>query len=131
MSDPTPEPPAPAPDVAAVRLLLADVGDDQYLTDPQVQGFLDLNDGHVRRAAADALDAIATSETLVSKVIRSQDLQTDGAKVADSLRKHADRLRQVADAADALDADIFDVVTIGSSGRTSAEGAERPLVWGL
>src|SRR5690606_12544327 len=97
MSEPTPE---VDPAVGQVRLLMADVGDDQYLDDTQVAGYLELNTGNVRRAAADALDAIATSETLVGKVIRTQDLQTDGTKVADSLRKHADRLRAQANTDD-------------------------------
>lgn len=117
--------------VKHVRHLMADVGSTQYLTDDQVRVYLDLNAGHVRRAAADALDAVATSETLVGKVIRTQDLQTDGAKVADSLRKHADRLRQLADAEDdkADSWDGFDVVdTI--PGRRRPEGVEYP-VWGL
>ena len=84
-----------------VRLLIADVGTEQILTDGQVGGFLDLNDANVRRAAADALDAIAISEALVSKVIRTQDLATDGSKVAATLQARAAQLRLQADAADA------------------------------
>lgn len=116
MSEPTPE---TSPLVGQVRLLMADVGSVKYLDDEQVTGYLDLNDGNVRRAAADALDAIATSEALVGKVIRTQDLQTDGTKVADSLRKHADRLRELAASEDeeADSWDGFDVVdTVGRSG---------------
>lgn len=93
--------------VGQVRLLIADVGEPApILDDPQIDGYLAINAGNVRRAAADALDAIADSETLVSKVIKTQDLSTDGTKTADSLRKHADRLR-----AQAEDDDFaFDVV---------------------
>lgn len=85
-----------------VRLLLADVDEDHpVLTDDELDGYLALHDGSpsaVRRAAADALDAIATSETLVSKVMRTADgTTTDGAKVADSLRKRAETLRAQAD----------------------------------
>ena len=127
----TDQPTDPTLPVEHVRALMADVGSVQYLTDDQVRVYLDLNGDNVRRAAADALDAIATSEVLVSRVIRTQDLQTDGAKVADSLRKHADRLRQLAadedEQADAWDG--FDVVdTI--PGRHRPEGTEYP-VWGL
>lgn len=114
--------------ITQVRLLMADVGDHQYLTDAQITSYLQLDDENVRLAAADALDAIATSEVLVSKVIRTQDLQTDGAKVADALRKHADRLREQANAADQVD--IFDVV-YPPTGRTRPELAEYPIVWGL
>lgn len=115
-----------------VRLLLADVSTDpakQILTDSQIGGYLALNDGNVRRAAADALDAIATSETLVSKVIRTQDLATNGPAVADSLRKQAAQLRQLAD--DAEGEDLFDVVdTLPDC--TRPELTERPYtVWGL
>ena len=119
--------------VEHVRHLMADVSSTQYLTDAQVQVYLSINDGHVRRAAADALDAIATSETLVGKVIRTQDLQTDGAKVADSLRKHADRLRQLADAEDdkADSWDGFDVVdTVGRHNLSRPEWTP-PYVSGL
>lgn len=89
--------------IAQVRLLTADVGtgENQVLTDLQVGGYLDLNDGNVRRAAADVLDAIAISEALVSKVIRTQDLATDGSKVAATLQARAAQLRAQADAQDA------------------------------
>lgn len=81
-----------------IRLLIADVDDDPLIDDEQLAGYLALNDDSVRRAAADALDAIADSETLVSKKIRTQDLQTDGPATATSLRAHAARLRAQADA---------------------------------
>ena len=45
------------------------------------------------------LEIIADSEARLSKAIRTQDLQTDGPKVADSLRKHAQALRAQARAA--------------------------------
>lgn len=118
--------------VGQVRLLIADVGDGaaQTLADDQVQGYLTLNGDNVRRAAADALDAIASSEALVSKVIRSQDLTTDGAKVADALRAHADRLRAQADADDPDGGDFaFDVIdTLPSCRRPELTD---PQVWGL
>lgn len=95
-----------------VRLLIADVSNDpakQVLSDAMVNGYLTrwgvpdggtkgFLRGPVGRAAADALDAIATSEALVSKVIRTADgVATDGAKVADALRKQAVALRAQAD----------------------------------
>lgn len=95
--------------VEQLRLLIADTDPArQVLTDEQVLGFLSLyvddqreaTRADVKRAAADALDAIATSEALVSKVIRSQDISTDGAKVAAELRKHAQSLRTQADVDD-------------------------------
>lgn len=117
-----------------VRLLIADLlptDGGQLLTDDQIAGYLALNDGNVRRAAADALDAIASSEALVSKVITSQDLNTDGAKVAQALRAHADRLRSLADAQDdADDEGVFDIVdTLPPA--TRPEHSNYPQVWGL
>jgi hypothetical protein len=47
----------------------------------------------VRLAAAQALDTIATNEALVQKVLRTQDLQTDGAKLSAELRARAAGLR--------------------------------------
>ena len=126
MSEPTPEQTM----LAQTRALMADVGDTKYLTDDQVQVYLDINDDNIRRAAADALDAIATSEVLVSKVIRTQDLQTDGAKVADALRKHADRLRDQADNADDDDGWFgFDIVDTLPSVRHP--DLTEHIVWGL
>ena len=113
-----------------VRHLIGDLDpdpDDQALTDAQIQVYLDLQDGDVRLAAADALDVIATSETLVGKVIRTQDLQTDGPKVAASLRAHAATLRAQAAAADEVD--IFDVVYPGPL--RHPEATEWPNVTGL
>lgn len=114
-----------------VRLLISDVqsGDGQILDDMQILGFLSLNDKNVRRAAADALDAIASSETLVSKVITTQDLQTDGSKVAQSLRNHADRLRSQANSDD-IDDFAFDIVDTTPSHRPPPELSE-PQFWGL
>nr|WP_297424780.1 hypothetical protein [uncultured Actinotalea sp.] len=99
-----------------VRLLVGDVDEDNLLlTDDQVHGFLTMHGvpadaaeapvAAIRRAAADALDTIASSEALVSKKIRSQDLSTDGPAVAAALRAHAVQLRVLADAADDDDVD--------------------------
>jgi hypothetical protein len=76
--------------VRLVRLLISDVDPArQILSDDDVLTFLNLEGDVVKLAAAQALDSIASSETLVGKVIRSQDLSTDGAKVAADLRAHA------------------------------------------
>lgn len=113
-----------------VRLLIADVNEaNLVLDDAQITGYLSLNAGDVRLAAADALDAIASSEALISKVIRTQDLSTDGSKTAAALREHATRLRQ--QAADASDDDFaFDVVYPGQR-RPELTGYPYSEVWGL
>lgn len=50
----------------------------------------------IRHAAADAVEAIAVSEALISKVIKTEDLQTDGAKTANALLGRAGLLRRQA-----------------------------------
>lgn len=84
--------------IGLARLFATDIDEaNPIFTDAQWSGLLAANDDNARRAAADALDAIARSEVLISKVIRTQDLATDGAKVAAELRASAASLRQQAD----------------------------------
>ncbi|MGV0109830.1 hypothetical protein [Arthrobacter sp. CP30] len=111
--------------VGRVRLLIADLDEDAFIfQDEHLNAYLSLNDENQQRAAADALDAMATTESLLSKAIRTQDLATDGPKVAADLRKRAAQLRAKADADDAAAADqpFFEIVPFGSSFKP--EGAE-------
>lgn len=102
--------------IRQVRVLIADVGSDPLLDDLTIDAYLELNlvagVPNVRLAAADALEAIAVSEVLVSKKIRTNDLTTDGPAVSAELRVLAKQLRDRAereiDAADAYDG--FDLV---------------------
>lgn len=89
-------------DVGKVRLLIPDTeevdweddGQAFYIfEDAEIEGYLALNEGRVRLAAADAVEAIAMSEALISKVIKTEDLQTDGAKTANAMLAKAQRLR--------------------------------------
>lgn len=77
-----------------VRLIISDTATVQVFTDDQIAAFLTMEDGSVKLAAAQALDAIASNEALVSKRIKTLDLQTDGPAVAESLRDHATALRE-------------------------------------
>jgi hypothetical protein len=88
-------------DVDTVRLLAADTASPQLFTSDQLQTFLDLEDGNVKLAAAQALDTMASSEVMVSKVITSNGLTTNGAAVGAELRARAKTLRDQADS-DAL-----------------------------
>lgn len=54
--------------------------------------------GRIYRAAASALRALAVSEALIQKVIKTEDLQTDGAKLASALLSGAKALEDRADA---------------------------------
>lgn len=111
-----------------VRLLISDVqtGDNQVLTDEQVEGFLALNTDNVRLAASDALRAIATSEALISKVIRTQDKATDGAKLAEALLKLADKYEQQGRETADDDAGTFDIVPVHTC---PPELTEHPVSW--
>lgn len=112
--------------VGRVRLLTADLDEAEFiLTDGMINAYLSMNDGNQYRAAADALDAMATTESLLSKAIRTQDVATDGPKVAADLRKRAATLRAKADAEDAAAADgsYFEIIPNGSY---KPEGAEWP-----
>lgn len=85
----------PTTDAGKVRLLLNDVDEDTVVfADAEIDAFLALHDGAIFLAAAQAIDTNADNEVLASKVLRTQDLSTDGAKVADALRKRAAALRE-------------------------------------
>jgi len=96
----------PTTDVGKVRLLISDTAEPpaQIFNDAEISTFLALEDGNLRRGAALALETIASNEVQVLKVIRTQDLQTDGAKVSVELRARAKDLRSQADVID----DAFD-----------------------
>lgn len=99
-----------------VRLLINDPNGAVFSPD-EIADFLLLEDNSVKRAAAQALDTIADDEALTSKAIRTQDLATDGAKVADSLRKRAAALRAQADKADDdVDEGFFALVPLSGGG---------------
>ncbi len=90
-------------DVGQIRLLIADTDPaSQLLNDPQLQALFAM-EGSVKRAAAQALDIIASSEALVSKVISLNGLSVDGTKVAGELRARAGELRRQLDEGDGDD----------------------------
>ena len=103
----------PTTSIGMVRLLSTDLDEVSPLfTDAQIAAFLTLEANNVRLAAAQALDTIASSEALVSKKIRTQDLQTDGPAVAEELRARATALRKQADTIDPATGEpfAFDIV---------------------
>lgn len=106
--------------VGQVRLLMADLEpleDPRNLathpayifSDEQIEGFLTIEKGNVKRAAADALLAIAVSEALILKVLKTDDKQTDGAKLGAELRQQAKALRDQAASEEVRELD-FNVV---------------------
>jgi len=108
--------------IGQIRLLipdtdqLADPADSsataEYIFDDhQIQAFATLYSNNVKRAAAQAKLVLATSEALINKVIRTDDLQTDGAKLGAELRAQAAELNKQADQDDFIDAyDAFEIV---------------------
>ena len=97
--------------VGRVRLLIPDIeerSDPRDLRQPpsllfadeQIQAFLDINNGNVKRAAADAVRVIATTQSLLLKVLSTDDKSTDGAKLGAELRAQSKRLMDEADSDD-------------------------------
>lgn len=83
--------------IGKVRLLIPDTQEaTAVFSDEEITAFLALESASVRRATALALETIASNEALTLKVVRLLDVQTDGAKLADSLLKRAATLRQQA-----------------------------------
>jgi len=100
----------PADDVGVVRMLINDTGAPWVFSDEEITAFLTLEGGSIKLAAAQAIDTNADNEALASKVLKTQDLSTDGAKVADALRKRAAALREQAAAEDG---GYFEVIDLG------------------
>lgn len=96
------------PDTEAV---FGDAGDETMFSDTEINAFITAAGGNLLRAAGLANLAIATSEALISKKIRTQDLQTDGAAVADALIKKAKALFDLADQQDSVaNNEYFDII---------------------
>lgn len=105
-----------------VRLLTADLDETNPLvTNEVIAGYLALHEDNHYLAAADVLDAMATSEVLLARKIRTQDLSTDGPAVAAELRKQAVELRARASAEDSF----FEIVPLYPLG--PGEAAESIL----
>ena len=93
--------------IGQVRVLIPDLrkledlrdlrNEPRYLfTDDEILAFLAINNGNVKRAAADACDAIGMDKALQLLVLKTDDKQTDGAKLLDAIVKRARTLREQA-----------------------------------
>ena len=100
-----------ATDVEKVRLLIPDneaVFDGEYMfTDTEIEAYLEVANRNILRAASYALLAVASSEAIISKIIKTQDLSTNGAAVADALRLTAKQLADRADKEDELAGEFY------------------------
>ena len=92
--------------IPEVRVLIPDLDTtNQIFTDAEITLFLGVAKDSDLRAAAFAVDAVATNEALLVKKMSTDDLHTDGLAAADALRKHAAALRAEADRLDGSAAD--------------------------
>jgi hypothetical protein len=102
----------PTTDIGRVRRTIPDkVEAHAVWSDEEIASFLADEDGW-RRAAAMALEAMASDSVLVLQVIRVQNIQTDAAKMSDALLKRAETLRKQADEADAAGGEGFEIVSV-------------------
>lgn len=100
--------------VKLVRLLTGDKAADDYIfTDDEMESFLELSNGNVYYAAADALDAIAANAAYTLKVLTILDVTTNGQATAEAIRASAAALRAKADAdaANTIACGVANVVT--------------------
>lgn len=90
--------------VGQVRLLIPDRNSDAIIfADVEIDGFLAMEAGSVKKAAALALETIAADEALTQKVATVAGNSTNGAATAKSLMERAQKLRDQADRDDATD----------------------------
>lgn len=91
--------------IGQVRVLIPDLrkledlrdlrNEPRYLfTDDEILAFLAINNGNVKLAAADACDAVGMDKALQLLVLKTDDKQTDGAKLLDAIVKRAKTLRE-------------------------------------
>jgi hypothetical protein len=94
-----------ATNVGKVRVLLGDVdpenvsqgqGEYKYFSDNELVAVLQMYDHNVKMTAARCLETIASSQVLLLKSWSSDDLTVNGDKIAESLRRIAQQLRDEA-----------------------------------
>lgn len=86
------------PDVEQLGDPLDPTAEDSYIFDDATLGrYLRINRDNVKRATADACEALGTSEMLILKKLITEDLSTDGATLAKEYGAKAQRLRAQAD----------------------------------
>lgn len=110
-------------DIGKVRMLIPDrVEANAVFSDEEIQAYLDMNDSNVRRAAAEALETIASDEAMTLKVISTLDLTTNGASTSEAILARAKILREKADEADAgEEGGMFDYAEMNVNAFTARE----------
>lgn len=97
--------------VAVIRALIPDTEEvfegTTLFTDEEIGHYYTAGRGSALRAAGLAQIAIGNSEAMISKVIKTQDLSTNGAAVADAFRKSGETLLKRADDEDIADGGFY------------------------
>lgn len=127
---------ATAGDILDVRTLIPDTdaiygdAENEYLfTDDQITRFFRLGNDNAKHAAGLAMIAVGNSEALISKVIVSQDLETDGAKAQKEWREAGKLLIQQATADSQWDG--FELINYRQGWYPAVpELTDPPTVWG-
>lgn len=82
------------PDIERLSNPIDPTEEDAYLfSDVTLGRYLALNNGSAKRAAADACEALGSSEMLILKKLTTEDLATDGSVLAREYGAKANRLR--------------------------------------
>jgi hypothetical protein len=103
-------------------------GDYLWFGDDALQGILNVYLDNPRRAAAQALRTIASSQSLLLKKFSTDDLSVDGPAISEALRKLAIELDKQAADIDAL-VDIFELADIGTAAKFVPEGMPSETTW--
>lgn len=96
-------------DVGKVRALVPDRSEGDYLLSDEEIAFYLAIEPSLKRAAAQAIEVIASDQVLVLKAIKILQLQTDGPKMSVALLQRAQRLRDSDDYAQAAAGLMFDI----------------------
>jgi hypothetical protein len=117
-------------DSGRVRLLIPDSRATGYVfEDEEILAFLSLEIG-VKRAAALALETIASDQALTLKAITLLDLTTDGAKVSDALLKRAGSLREQATLEEEGQGEGFAIAGVIVDSHTLEQAYWQRAIWG-
>lgn len=118
-------------DVGKIRLLIFDTNASSYVfEDGELAVFLDLEGDSLKRAAALALETMASNEAFVLKVITLMDLRTDGAATARALLARAGLLRGQADDEEFAVDGAFDWAEMVVDGFSARERLEKQVLQG-
>lgn len=110
-----------ATDVQLVRTLIPDTEavfgpteDQTMFADSDIENFITLGKGNLLRAAGLAMIAVGNSEALILKIIKTQDLSTNGAELQNQWRQAGKLMLDRADKEDeTADAEYFQIIDYG------------------